>query len=282
MSSSVSACIICYKQESLIRKAIESAMLQKLDIPYDIIVGDDASPDGTVYESEKLAEQDSRVTVMANKKNLGVNGNWARTINACKGEYIALCEGDDFWTDPLKLKKQIDLLQKNPNASACFSNAFVLSEDGSVSKYPYVDKEFGVLTASEFFKMNFNPIPTCTLVFRRDCITTFPESYYQSPFADWILHTLLFQKGDYLYLPEKTSMYRQHSGGVWSGIKQERQLNNKLNALKIIRSLLSDSLKDSNSEAIRKQLDSLLYFYRERKQFGKYLRTWLELKRMAC
>lgn len=281
MTPVVSACIISYKQEAFIEATLSGAMRQQLNVPFEIVVGDDSSPDSTLSIIERLASQNSSIRILGKEKNLGMHGNWARTIKACNGKYIALCEGDDIWNDPMKLQKQIDLLEKNPNASACFSNADVLNEDGSVSPYAYVDKEFGVLSAKDFFELNFNPVPTCTLVFRRSCFQDFPPAYFQSPFADWILHTLLIQKGDYIYLPKKTSTYRKHDGGVWSGIREEKQLQNKLKALRLIRSIVDDSFKDANASAIRKQLDKLLYFYREQKQHGKFWKTWLELKMMA-
>jgi glycosyltransferase involved in cell wall biosynthesis len=250
-------------------------------VPYEIVVGDDNSPDDTVNEALRFAKTDSRIRVLANTTNLGVNGNWARTIKACQGKYIALCEGDDYWNDPHKLQKQIDLLEAHPKASACFSNADVLCEDGNVSPFPYVDKEFGILSAKDFFELNFNPIPTCTLVFRRSFFEEFPPAYYRCPFADWILHTILIQNGPYVYLSLKTSTYRKHGGGVWTGIGQEKQLLNKLKALKAIRQIIGEKHSAQNREAIRKQLDALLYHYRAERKWIKYTETWFELKLLA-
>jgi hypothetical protein len=141
-----------------------------------------------------------------------------------------------------------------------------------------VDKDFDKLTADEFFEFNFNPIPTCTLVFRKSFFDGFPAEYFESPFADWILHTLLIQKGHYLYLPESTASYRKHSGGIWTGIKQERQLKNKLKALRIIRSIVSSQYESAVSRAMAKQMDQLLYFYRDSGEKMKYVKTWVQLK----
>ena len=154
----------------------------------------------------------------------------------------------------------------------------MVDENGVPTEYPYVTETYNLLGANAFFSLNRNPIPTCTLVFRRSCFDGFPPEYFDSPFADWILHTLLIHKGPYVYLPETTASYRKHSEGVWSGVKAEKQLLNKLKALKIIKSLVADQYKGAVESAIIKQLDEILYFYRKEKSHGKYFSTWFKLK----
>lgn len=280
MSLSISACIICYNQEQFINETIDSALKQQIDHQYEVIVGDDVSTDSTSKLIE-IAQRNHEIIVRTKSdRNLGMHGNWARCIKACTGDYIALCEGDDFWNDPLKLQKQVDLLEANPTAAACFSNAYVVDENGNATDHQYVSRNFDMLEATDFFHLNINPIPTCTLVFRKSFFDGFPQEYYNSPFADWILHTLLIQKGPYVYLPEPTSSYRKHEHGVWSGIKAEKQLLNKLKALTIIKTLVADQYKSAVRKAIIKQLDDMLYFYRKEKNRLKYFTTWAKLKLM--
>ena len=278
MNPKVSACIISYRQEGFIKETLVGALAQKLNCSYEVVVGDDFSPDNTPGIISSFAQTHSRIKVLESDQNLGMHGNWARTIEACNGKYIAICEGDDVWIDPQKLQKQINLLEKNPAASACFSNANIIDNDGNVGEYLYVDKPCSIIEASDFFELNFNPIPTCTVVFRKAAFNGFPKEYYDSPFADWILHTLLIQTGPFIYLPDVTSSYRQHSGGVWSGIDEEKQLSNKLKAITIIKSLVSEAYFSHVVIAHKTQLDKLLYFYREQKNWGRYLTTWIKLK----
>jgi len=280
----VSTCIISYNQEAFIGQTLDGALEQKLNFSHEIIIADDyscgATPD---IIKKKIAGYagSAEIRILKGEYNLGMHRNWERAILACKGKYIALCEGDDVWNDPEKLQKQVDLLEKNPDAVACFNNANVLQEDGEISKYPYVDKQIGNLKAESFLTLSFNPIPTCTLVFRRSAFDGFPTEYYKSPFADWILHTLLIQQGNYIYLPDITSTYRQHSGGVWSGIKEEKQLLNKWKVLVLIEKIIEKKYHVNNSQAQAGQLDRLLYFYREEKAYLKFFRTWLQLKSLA-
>ncbi|MCF8275957.1 MAG: glycosyltransferase [Flavobacteriales bacterium] len=275
----VSICIITYNQVNYIRQAIESALMQEGMLNVEVVISDDRSTDGTDTIAQQYAEEHEKISFIQPEKNLGVCGNWAHAIQACSGKYIALLEGDDFWTDPVKLKKQVALLEKDANMSGCFSNATVIGPENVVSDYPYVpDEKFKNLSSTMFFEKNLNPVPTCTLVFRRSNFIGFPSVYYKSPFADWILHTLLIQQGDYVYLNESTSSYRKHDAGVWSGLKQEKQMLNKLKALHIIRSLIRDEFKKENLRAIQLQLDAMLYFYRDNKLRIKFLSTWLKLK----
>ena len=277
----VSACIISYNREDFIKHTLEATFWQNGTFSYEIVISDDDSTDKTFEVINKLVSEyvgNATVRVLKKEPNLGMHRNWERGITACKGKYIALCEGDDYCQDQKKLQKQIDVLEKNPDAVACFSNANVFKYDGAISPYPYVDKEIGSLNTKEFLSLDYNPVPTCTLVFRKSAFTDFPPQYYKSPFADWILHSMLIQKGIYLYLDEKLATYRQHQGGIWSGIKEEKQLLNKRKALVLIKKIIDKNYHSTNAQAQSSQLDKLLYFYRKEKAYLKFVRTWLKLK----
>jgi len=282
--NSVSACLITYNQLPFVQHAIEGIAKQKTEtFGLKLTISDDNSTDGTAAQLEKFAQSHTsnlQISLLQADSNLGMHGNWAKALESCTGDYVAIVEGDDYWLNDDKLQKQVDTLEHNPNAVACFSNAKVMSADGTFSPYDYVDRFAHDLHASEFFSLNLNPIPTCTVVFRRSAFSGFPKAYYESPFADWILHSLLMMKGHYVFLNEATSVYRQHQGGVWTGIAQEKQLVNKLKALKAIRQIVGEKYSAQNRQAIRKQLDALLYHYRSESKWFKYLETWFELKRL--
>ena len=276
----VSACIISYNQEQYIAQCIEGALMQELDVPYEIVISDDCSTDRTAEIIREFAQNDSRIRVIQRASNVGMHRNWLESINACQGEFVAICEGDDYWNDPLKLRKQFDAIHSSESIVGCYSNANILMHDGNLSEYAYTTDNDQTLSGSAFFRLNHNPIPTCTLMLRTEAFSGFPESYLSSPFVDWILHTVLLTKGDYVFLNEKTSTYRQHENGVWSSITKEKQLIHKLRALKVVNSIVGPEFSDSNKEAIRKQLDEMLYHYRNEKAVIKYFSTWLELIRL--
>jgi glycosyltransferase involved in cell wall biosynthesis len=280
----VTVCLITYNQLPFLPDALLGIERQKNEhFDVELVISDDCSVDGTVEHLTGFARSQGSeppTAMLLADSNIGMHGNWVKALSSCQGDYVATLEGDDYWLTEDKLQKQVQLLESNPNAVACFSNAKVLAADGSFSQYNYVDKYAHDLYASEFFSLNLNPIPTCTVVFRRSAFQGFSESYYNSPFADWILHSVLMMKGHYVFLNETTSVYRQHQGGVWTGIAQEKQLLNKLKALKVIRQIVGKKYAKYNHEAIRKQLDALLYHYRSESQWLKYLESWLELKRL--
>jgi len=116
----VSACIITYNHEGFIRECLEGAVNQKVNFEYEIVIGEDNSSDSTKQICIEYAEKyPNLIKFFAREKNLGMIGNWINTIKNCKGKYIALCEGDDYWTDPLKIQKQVEFFEANPYFGLC-------------------------------------------------------------------------------------------------------------------------------------------------------------------
>ncbi len=117
----VSACIISYNHEDFIGKCLDGALKQKVNFNYEIVVCVDKSTDNTLRICEEYQEKyPQTIKLYPRENNLGMIGNWIQSISDCQGKYIALCEGDDYWTDPLKLQKQVDILEANPRLSGCF------------------------------------------------------------------------------------------------------------------------------------------------------------------
>jgi glycosyltransferase involved in cell wall biosynthesis len=114
----VSVIMITYKHEQFIAKAIEGVLMQKCDFEVELIIADDCSPDKTeekVFQIIKNHPKNSWIKYTKHKTNKGMISNFNWALNQCKGKYIAMCEGDDYWTDPLKLQKQVDFLEKTRN-----------------------------------------------------------------------------------------------------------------------------------------------------------------------
>lgn len=137
----LSVFVVTYNQEQYIRQCLESIVMQKVNFDYEVIIGDDCSTDGTgaicdefARKYSRLSTLDSRlsqVQVFHHEKNLGLLKNWEFVMNKCKGEYIALIEGDDFWTDEHKLQRQVDWLDAHPDYTLTFTRAEILYEDGA-------------------------------------------------------------------------------------------------------------------------------------------------------
>src|SRR5690554_4131282 len=130
----VSISCITYNHAPYIRQCLEGFLMQQCDFEYEILIHDDASTDGTsdiIREyQEKYPNIIKPIIQTENQWSQGVRGIMARfNFPRAKGKYIALCEGDDYWTDPLKLQKQVDFLEENENYSFCFHDAIILNQD---------------------------------------------------------------------------------------------------------------------------------------------------------
>jgi glycosyltransferase involved in cell wall biosynthesis len=119
----VSICMITYNHEPFIRQAIEGVLMQQTAFPYHLVIGEDCSTDQTrtICEDYAAAHPD-RILLLPTAKNLGMVPNFKRTLEACTGKYTALCEGDDYWTDPLKLQRQVDFLEKDAEFGLVHTN----------------------------------------------------------------------------------------------------------------------------------------------------------------
>lgn len=127
----VSVWVITYNQQEFIRQTIEGILLQQTSFPIEVVIGEDKSTDQTkdiLLEYQKKHPDIIRLRLA--KENLySQNINpWVGVLNACRGKFVALCEGDDYWIDPLKLQKQVDLMQAHPDYSMCFHNAYSLDQ----------------------------------------------------------------------------------------------------------------------------------------------------------
>lgn len=219
----VSVCMITYNHESFIREAIEGVLMQKTDFPIEIIIGEDCSTDNTrniVLEySEKYPDI---IRPLLPENNLGMMKNFIETMEAATGKYIALCEGDDYWTDPYKLQKQVDFLEANEEYSVCFHNSLELNICGKNESTTYCnyDKNRTV----EFVELlESNLIPTQSVVFRNTVNFAF-EEFGKLKFGDWYLNLLNAEKGKIWYINEVMGVHRITDTSVWSPLKKTKQI----------------------------------------------------------
>ena len=122
----VSVCMITYNHADFIDQALESVLQQQVDFSFGIVIGDDASTDDTLEIIKRYqSKYPDKIEILQSTKNLGGRINFIRTLQACRGKYIALLEGDDYWNDPLKMQKQVDFLESHPQCALCFTNVRV-------------------------------------------------------------------------------------------------------------------------------------------------------------
>ena len=201
-----------YNHEKYIRAALDSFVAQKTDFEVEVIIGDDHSTDNTAGIIEEYAKAHPGLfkPVLRNK-NLGVVGNFLDVLRAAKGDYIAICEGDDFWTDPDKLQTQADFLDKNLDYALCFHPVKVFYEGGQGDDRIYPDfKDKSKFSVAELLRGNY--IQTNSVMYRRQDYADMPAGILP---LDWYLHLYHAQFGKIGFIDKVMAAYRRHPGGLW-------------------------------------------------------------------
>ncbi len=205
-----------YNQEAYVRDAFDSFVAQQTDFPVEIIVADDASTDATPAIIREYADRHPHLfRPIFRSENLGLNANLTDALSAARGEYIALCEGDDFWIDPLKLSKQVAFLDRHPETAVCFHPVRVIWDDGRAN-----DSEFPPILWHRAWSVNAllrrNFIQTNSVVYRR--LPSYDDIPADVMPLDWYLHMRHAVCGDIAMLPETMAVYRRHAQGMWHNL----------------------------------------------------------------
>ena len=219
----LSVCLITYNHVKYIEQAIEGVLMQQTDFSFDLIIADDFSIDGTreiVINYKK--KYPALIKLILQQKNVGAAQNWIELITTPSAKYIAYFEGDDYWTDPLKLQKQVDFLEANNDYAICFHRVHELrtGEDIRLSTLNNSTEE-ETYTVEDLAVDNF--IHTPSVIFRNDLIKKFPDWFVDSPVGDYPLHMLNARFGKIKYFPECMAVYRRHENGIWGGKSQLHQ-----------------------------------------------------------
>lgn len=230
----VSICCIAYNQEKYIKKMLDSLLMQKTDFAYEIIIHDDASTDNTAkiiceYE-KKYPEIVKPIYQVENQYSKGISVSLNYNYPRCRGKYIAWCEGDDYWSDPLKLQKQVEVLEKNRNCTVCVHKVKIVSEDEQrvLGSFPRTEQLYeGIIDNKEFLSL---VIYTRTTAFLQFHITSFmargeyirkyckelPEFRKIFDVGDIPMLLYLGVYGDAYYIEEYMSCYRANAIGSWN------------------------------------------------------------------
>jgi glycosyltransferase involved in cell wall biosynthesis len=210
----VSVVMITYAHEKYIQEAIEGVFLQQFNGTIELIIANDHSPDATdeiVKRVIKNAPQHIKVNYTYHEINKGMMPNFVWALQQTNGKYIAICEGDDYWTDPLKLQKQVDFLEENKEYSICGTYCDVEFKEGLENR---IAKDFIIF--DHFNIISSNIVPTLTTCFRNDLIKY--DFFIDYPIGDIPLLLELTKSGlKGAKLPFISGVYRYHGNGANSG-----------------------------------------------------------------
>jgi len=214
----VSIVCITYNHEKFIGEAINGFLAQRTDFSFEVVIGDDCSTDETTKIIEKYASQYSAIIKpIIRDKNIGISANLIDCFNACAGSYIAICEGDDYWTAPEKIQTQIDLMKQHPDINISFHPSYAienhkLQKDKIFSNY---GDKVKVIPLNDIILGGGGFMPTQSLILRAGVLKNPPDWFYKYP-IDYFIQILGSVGNGGLYIPSIFSAYRVNAEGSWS------------------------------------------------------------------
>lgn len=247
----VSILTLAYNHEPYIRQCLDGIVMQQTNFKFELLVHDDASTDGTAeiireYES-KYPEIIKPIYQTENQYSKHVPIGTTYLYPRAQGKYIALCEGDDYWTDPLKLQKQVDFLESNQDYVLCTHcyKLYLEKEQGYGEIRPFIT-ESRTFDFEEYISYTNWLTQPLTAVFKNE-VSVLDEYAKCKNAKDRTLFFLLLEKGKGYIMKETMGVYRIHEGGIWSGVSRKKQcageitsvlcLYNDINSIAAVRTL---------------------------------------------
>lgn len=275
----VSISCITFNQAHFLRECFDSFLMQQTNFKFEVVVHDDASTDGTKAIIEEYTQKYPEVFFpmyqTENQYSKGVRGFMPKfNFPRCRGKYIALCEGDDYWIDANKLQKQVDFLENNPEYVACFHNAWIENVIEN-TKYEYhYWKESREVTSKEVIEIGGYVFPTAALMFRS---TAKFIPLVKSRAGDLAMALDLLSQGKFYFLSDFMSVYRRHEDGIYSGLlKDDKRLQNfEESVIYLIeekQKLFSKEYNDYFNNAIKVKYNKL--FYKNKYPFYKIINAF--------
>lgn len=217
----VSICCATYNHEKYIRKAIESFLAQKTSFPFEILIHDDASTDGTAdiicYYQKRYPNIIRPIYQNENQYSKGKKILYEFLFPKARGKYIAICEGDDYWVDQNKLQLQYKHMEEKSNCTLCFHAAIEVTTNGSLIREirQYQQEQYGQI--NDAILRGGGYCPTASLFFRREHVKKMPDFYLKAKTGDYPLQVFLASKGDIYYINKCMSAYRTGDPNSWTG-----------------------------------------------------------------
>ncbi|WP_265427510.1 glycosyltransferase [Chryseobacterium sp. YIM B08800] len=225
----VSIIVLTYNQENFIEKNLQGIFMQKVNFPVELIISDDCSPDNTSFIIEEyIKNKPSHVEIKFTKheKNLGSTPNFYYALNQCTGDYIAFCEGDDYWTDENKLQTQYDFLENNPEYSMCFHQVKNISSNPLINDTIFAkveDRDYSAIEIFQHWIVHTTSVFMNAKVLKNKAAQTLlkhPELLY----FDTFLYMACSLNGKIHGSSKTMSCYLRHEEGISNGINYKRDL----------------------------------------------------------
>ncbi len=273
----VSICCITYNHEAYIAEALDGFLMQKTNFKYEIIIGEDSSTDRTreIIE-EYIVKHPNLITLLPKAVNIGALKNQLNTLQKATGKYVALCDGDDYWTDVKKLQKQVDYIESNDDCAICCHYSRVINEQGELvyENTSPVSLQFGY---EDILLGNKEETRVCTMLTRN--MQQLKEMgnkewYYKTHGSDTFfkLYTTQYFNGNIHVLPEVMSVYRLHRNGVWSMIDNQLRKSRMISDFNIMIRNFSYSTR-LKKELLKMYITQFLLFDIKKMKFQQAIKT---------
>ena len=222
----LSILLVSYNHEQYITKAISSIFDQVIEGPIEIVIADDASTDNTLklIKSFEYKNPKFHFKFLDNTKNVGITKNYQRGFAACNGKYVAVLEGDDYWSSDYKLQRQSDFLENHLECDLCSVNYLVFEEEkAKFTPRTTISNGHRFLTAQELIMDNLvGNFSTC--MYRKSALLRLPTNLFDIQSYDWIVNICVAQGKLIGFIEEPMSVYRLHEKGVWSRLSHVQKL----------------------------------------------------------
>lgn len=219
----LSVLVPTYNHGKFIIQMLEGALMQVTDFDFEIVIGDDASCDDNALIINDFANKfPDKIRAFLHPKNLGPTepkelggkNNVGFLFSQCNSDYIALCEGDDYWTDPLKLQKLVDFLENNIDYALCHHQLDVIYQDNSSIHGFNPENQRNISNLEDLLKDESWFLGTASTIFRNVFKQGMPDWWWKSASGDLGIFIEVAKHGKIKYFPESMGCYRKHSGGM--------------------------------------------------------------------
>jgi len=220
----VSVLLVTCNHAKYVAQAMDSILMQRTDFDFEIVVADDCSSDSTLTIIKEYEKKHSQLRVLPAENHVGISRNYQRGFAACRGKYIALLEGDDYWISPRKLQAMSAFLNRNPHCSFCFHRLIRYDQHPEkVAIHPAHWTVEQILTVNELAGGNFiGGFSTC--VYRREIVAALKPQLWELDIREWFFNLAVAEHGPIGYVPQILSVYRAHPEGIWSLKSQSETL----------------------------------------------------------
>ena len=248
----VSVCVITFNQEIYIAQCLESILAQKCEFAFEVVIRDDFSLDNTIQIIRSYQNKFPKIVRLLNaEENIGANRNLLTVFSWARGDYLAICEGDDYWLDDNKLQKQIDLMERYPEITFT-SHACRIHNKNGLAGVEYVKAPGSVVvTCNEVLEVSGQFAPTASYVFSKDLPKKLPSWFVHAPVGDFFIEMYGISMGKGMHMPDVMSAYRTSSINSWTTQNNEGNSRNLVN----FSEKMIHCLKQMQTDPIFKGLD---------------------------